>query len=216
MQLAEFEVLKFQMTKDMTMTDLSKTALILIGFQNDYFSRDGILHAVVEESSRVSGVLSNTLNLLEQSGSKFGAVISTPIIFTETYEELHEPVGILETIRDVGAFKAGSAGCETIEEFAPFSELIAEIPGKRGLNAFSNTTLESELRDKGVERIMLAGTVTSICIDSTGRHATDLGFKVSVLSDCTSSRTVFEQDFYCENVFPLYASVECSKDILSA
>jgi nicotinamidase-related amidase len=49
--------------------------------------------------------------------------------------------------------------------------------------------------------------VTSICVDSTGRAAYDRGYKVSVLSDCTSGRTTFEQDFYCENVFPLYAEV---------
>ncbi|XQF93817.1 isochorismatase family protein [Pseudoalteromonas espejiana] len=39
--------------------------------------------------------------------------------------------------------------------------------------------------------------------------AVELGFNVTVLSDCTSSRTPFEQSFYCEEVFPLYATV-CS------
>ena len=32
------------------------TALILIGYQNDYFAEDGILRGVVDESSRVTGV----------------------------------------------------------------------------------------------------------------------------------------------------------------
>ena len=32
-------------------------------------------------------------------------VISAPIIFTEDYSELKEPVGILKTIVEVGAFK---------------------------------------------------------------------------------------------------------------
>jgi nicotinamidase-related amidase len=36
-----------------TMMTSEKTALILIGYQNDYFAPDGILHAVIEESSRV-------------------------------------------------------------------------------------------------------------------------------------------------------------------
>jgi len=58
-----------------------------------------------------------------------------------------------------------------------------------------------------VSEIVLAGTVTSICIDSTARSAVDLGFDVTILSDCTSSRTPFEQTFYCEEVFPLYARV---------
>lgn len=198
------------------MKDLSKSALLLIGFQNDYFAQDGILHAVVEESSRVSGVLENTLDLLRRRGEDFGLVVSTPIHFTPTYEELTDPVGILKTIKEVGAFKAGSRGAETIAEFQPFAELIQELPGKRGLNAFSNTALETLLRSQGIEEIILAGTVTSICIDSTGRHAAELGFKVTVLNDCTSGRTVFEQDFYCENVFPLYGEVVPVDTLLAA
>ncbi len=186
---------------------MEETALLLIGFQNDYFAKDGILHSVVEESSRVTGVIENTLNLLKNDGDKFGVVVSTPILFTPEYTELEEPVGILKTIKEVGAFKAGTRGAETIDAFQPYAGLIQEVPGKRGLNAFSNTDLEKLLRDRGINHVVLAGTVTSICIDSTGRHAAELGFKVSVLSDCTSGRTNFEQEFYCENVFPLYASV---------
>lgn len=198
------------------MKDLSKTALLLIGFQNDYFAKDGILHAVVEESSRVTGVLENTLQLLSRRGDDFGLVVSTPIHFTPDYEELSDPVGILKTIKEVGAFKSGARGSETIQELAPYSELIKEVPGKRGLNAFSNTELESLLKARDIEELVLAGTVTSICIDSTGRHAAELGFKVTILSDCTSGRTVFEQDFYCDNVFPLYGDVARSEALIAA
>jgi nicotinamidase-related amidase len=61
---------------------------------------------------------------------------------------------------------------------------------------------------------VLAGTVTSICIDSAGRAAHERGYRVSILSDCTSSRSNFEQDFYCEQIFPLYANVVSSNDLL--
>jgi nicotinamidase-related amidase len=116
-------------------------------------------------------------------------------------------VGILKTIKEVGAFKAGTKGSETIPELQRFGDRIIEIPGKRGLNAFSNTDLDRLLRDRGITDVVLAGTVTSICIDSTGRSAHERGFKVYILSDCTSARTNFEQDFYCEQIFPLYADV---------
>ena len=73
------------------MYDLSKTALILIGFQNDYFSPRGILHTVIEESSRVTGVVKNTLNLLDKRASDFALVVNTPIHFTIDYSELKKP-----------------------------------------------------------------------------------------------------------------------------
>lgn len=197
------------------MQDLSKTALILIGFQNDYFSQQGVLHQVIEESSRVTGVVNNTLNLLAQRANDFALVVNTPIHFTQNYSELKNPIGILKVIAEVGAFKADSYGAQVIDELAPYDNVIREVPGKRGLNAFTNTNLAQLLIDHGVTNIVLAGTVTSICIDSTGRSGVELGFNVTVLNDCTSSRTPFEQEFYCNDVFPLYATVCSSNQLLS-
>ncbi|MBL4632425.1 MAG: cysteine hydrolase [Kofleriaceae bacterium] len=192
------------------------TALLLIGFQNDYFAKDGVLYGVVEESNRVTGTLANTLALIEALAPTAVTMISTPILFTPDYRELKEPVGILATIKEVQAFKEGTDGAKTIEQLRAFGNRVIEVPGKRGLNAFSNTKLDSVLRERGVDTIILAGTVTSICIDSTGRSAFEKGYNVSVLSDCTSSRTTFEQEFFCDQIFPLYASVITSKSLLDS
>ena len=186
-------------------------AIILIGLQNDYFSEDGILKEVVEESSKVSNIIENIINLVERLDNTL--IISTPIIFSEDYNELIDPVGILQTIKEVGAFKKGTKGAETIDQIKAFGDKIIEIPGKLGLNAFANTSLEETLSSKNIEEVILAGTVASICIDSTGRSAHEKGFKVTMLSDCISGRTVFEKDFYCENVYPLYAKITTSDKI---
>jgi len=183
------------------------TAVILIGYQNDYFSPDGILHAVVEESSRLTGTLDNTVALLRALAPTPALLIATPIIFTPDYSELEEPVGILASIKELGAFRAGSRGAETIEQLRHFGDRILEVPGKRGLNAFSNTSLDQVLQDHQIEDVIIAGAVTAICIDSGGRAAHERGYRVTILSDCISGRSHLEQDFYCEQIFPLYASV---------
>jgi nicotinamidase-related amidase len=189
-----------------------KIALVLIGFQNDYFSKDGILRRVVEESSKVTGILTNTINLIKELEDVL--IIATPIIFSENYSELIKPVGILKTIKEVGAFKKDSIGSQTISELTQFKDKIIEIPGKQGLNAFINTTLEAVLKENNITNVAFAGTVCSVCIDSTGRSAFEKGFDVTMLSDCISGRTVFEQTFYCEDIFPLYANVINSKELL--
>ncbi|MEO0535974.1 MAG: cysteine hydrolase family protein [Cyanobacteria bacterium P01_A01_bin.123] len=191
-----------------------QTALILIGYQNDYFSSDGILHTVIEESSKVTNILTNTVRLLEALASTPVLTISTPIFFTPAYEELSDPVGILKTIKDVGAFQANKSGSAAIQELQPFQSKIVEVPGKRGLNAFVNTPLAGLLKQNQITDVVLAGAVTSICIDSTGRSAHEQGFNVAILSDCTSARTTFEQNFYCESIFPLYANVMTHEELL--
>jgi nicotinamidase-related amidase len=190
------------------------TALVLIGYQNDYFSPTGILHGVIEESSKVTNVLANTVHLINCLASTPALIVTTPIFFTPNYEELIDPIGILKTIKDVGAFQAGTPGSETIKELEPFKDRILEVPGKRGFNAFINTNLHEILKQQEITNIVLAGAVTSICIDSTGRAAHEKGYYVTILSDCTSARTVLEQEFYCSGIFPLYAEVVTHSELL--
>ena len=191
----------------------AKTALILIGYQNDYFAENGILRSVFEESLSVDHVLENTLALLERAVETDATIIATPIVFTPDYRELDNPVGILKVCMDVGAFKAGSPGSETIVELSQWGDRIIEMPGKIGLNAFSNTELEQHLQDKGITDVVFAGVVTSVCIDSTARSAADKGFNVTVLSDCTAGRTKFEQGFYCSDIFPIFSHVKESSQV---
>ena len=88
------------------------------------------------------------------------------------------------------------------------------MPGKTGLNAFSNTELLKLIEAEGVEEIIIAGVVTSVCIDSTARYAADKGFDVTVASDCTAGRSTFEQEYYCEQIFPIFATVKTSSEII--
>lgn len=189
------------------------TAVILVGYQNDYFGQDGLLNQVVEESSIANSVIQNTVNLLTDL-PKSTLVITTPILFSQGYQELENPVGILKQIQDLGALQAGTLGAQMIEELEPFADRIIEINGKRGFNAFAHTHLDEYLRSKDINHVIIAGTITSICIDSTGRFAHELGYDVTILSDCTAARTNFEQDFYCDSIFPVYANVMTQEALL--
>ena len=127
----------------MTRIDPAKTALLLIGFQKDYFDPTGVLYSVVEESSRVSGILSNTVELIEAFKDTEMTMINTPIVFSEAFSELKNPIGILKTIRDVEAFKIGTPGAETIPQIARYGDRITTVMGKKSFDAFTNTNLAS-------------------------------------------------------------------------
>jgi nicotinamidase-related amidase len=70
-------------------------------------------------------------------------------------------------------------------------ELVAAIapqPGDRVVlkprySAFDSTPLEILLRELEVERILLAGMATEMCVTQTAIAARELGFKVTVLTD---------------------------------
>ncbi len=187
------------------------TALILIGYQNDYYALDGALHGLLEDSGYVRRSLDNTVALLGRLALSGVAMIETPIVFTADYSELRDPVGILAAVRDMRAFEAGTHGSARVAELQPYGGRILSIPGKRGLNAFAGTRLEDELRGRGIEDVAMLGSVASICIDSTGRSAAERGFRVHFVGDCITGRTLFEHGFYCQNVFPLYGQVTTAR-----
>lgn len=196
--------------------DLAHTALILVGYQNDYFARNGILRSVVEQPGRVDEVLNNTLALISRLVPTPATIISTPIVLTPDYRALASPSGILHKIKESGAFALGSPGAETIPELLAFGDRIQYVDGKVGFNGFAGTALDDVLHAKGIRNVLLAGMVTSLCIDSTGRAAYERGYSVTVLSDCTSARTAVEQDYFCANVFPLYGGVVAGTEVLSS
>jgi len=193
----------------------SETAVLLIGFQNDYFSPDGVLRQFIEEPARVTGTLRNTVALITRLQPTSVLMVTTPILFTPAYGEVREPVGILKAIREMGAFQSGSSGAATVAELAPFGERLIEVPGKRGLNAFSNTRLDEILQAEAVRDVVLCGVVASLCIDSTARAAHERGYRVTIVSDCISGRTLVEQNFYLSEIYPMYSQVLTSQQFLS-
>lgn len=194
--------------------DYASTALILVGYQNDYFAKDGILRGVVEDPTGIDRVLANTLRFIRTVAATPLTIVSTPIVLTPDYRALASPVGILNTIKESGAFKAGTTGAANLPELDEFGDNIKYVTGKVGFNAFSNTSLEQVLEDHKIKEVLVAGMVTSLCIDSTGRAAYERGYNVTVLSDCTSARTKVEQDFFCGSVFPLYGRSRTADEVL--
>jgi nicotinamidase-related amidase len=74
---------------------------------------------------------------------------------------------------------------DVIEELRP--EPGDHVVDKYGYDAFSNTNLPDLLRALEVDTIVLAGTVTQICVDETARGAFAAGFKALTVSDAVSS-----------------------------
>lgn len=190
------------------------TAILLIGFQNDYLSEGGALNSVIEHNAKETGVLENTLRLIEAVKDTDITIINTPILFSSDYHELLEPKGLMATIKEIGAFKRGAWGGEVIPELQVYGDRITLLQGKTWFSSFQGTDLQAYLTDRQIHNIVLAGVVTSLCIDSTARAAADLGYNTTILSDCTGARNMGEQEFYCESIFPLYAETNSVDEVL--
>jgi nicotinamidase-related amidase len=60
------------------------------------------------------------------------------------------------------------------------------ILNKRRYDAFLGTDLETLLRTRHIENLLVAGVCTDICVASTVQHARNLDFRCYVLRDCVA------------------------------
>jgi nicotinamidase-related amidase len=59
---------------------------------------------------------------------------------------------------------------------------------KRESDSFFETTLEEELKRRGIEHLVIAGGMTEYCVDTTCRRATSLGYDVTLARDAHLTR----------------------------
>jgi nicotinamidase-related amidase len=60
--------------------------------------------------------------------------------------------------------------------------------GKQGCDAFLETDLDSVLKGKSVDELIIVGCATDFCVDTTVRSATAHGYSVTVVSDAHTTR----------------------------
>ncbi|MCU1483249.1 MAG: isochorismatase hydrolase [Subtercola sp.] len=92
---------------------------------------------------------------------------------------------------------------------ADWADLVPELnaqPGdllvtKKTWGAFTDTGLEARLRTLGVTQLVLAGVATSVGVESTARHAFELGFNVTLAID---AMTDLDADAHANSVTRIF------------
>jgi nicotinamidase-related amidase len=192
--------------------DPKRTAVILIECQNDFTSEGGALHGVVRDVMQNTGMLDNTRRLVEAARATRATIVHVPISYVPGYGELAlHPYGILKCVVDAGAFVEGEWGAEIADALAP-QEGDVVLEGKRGLDSFATTNLDSILRSRGITTIALAGFLTNCCVESTMRTGYEKGYHVITLSDCVAAASVEEHENALRFDYPMFSEVLASRE----
>lgn len=75
------------------------------------------------------------------------------------------------------------------------ADQVAPRPGeavirKRLPSSFTGTSLHEHLQAEGINRLMLVGFMSHMCVNSTARAAVSLGYEVSVVAAATATRAL--------------------------
>jgi ureidoacrylate peracid hydrolase len=77
-----------------------------------------------------------------------------------------------------------------------------------------SSQLERLLRSLGIDTVLIAGTKTNVCCESTTRDAMMLDFKTVMLSDCCAALSDDEHRAALENIIQQFGDVSTVDDVL--
>jgi ureidoacrylate peracid hydrolase len=77
-----------------------------------------------------------------------------------------------------------------------------------------SSTLENMLRNYGVDTLLIAGTKTNFCCESTGRDAMMLDFKVVMVSNCCAALSSEEHQSALETFTQQFGDVMTASEVL--
>ncbi len=110
---------------------------------------------------------------------KFTEVLSNIKTLLEKFRMLNQPLIFIQHDDGAGTeLEVNTHGWEIVKEIAP-------LPGERVIpkhfnSAFRQTTLEKELKEMNITKLVIVGLQTEYCIDTTIRVAFEKGFDVII------------------------------------
>lgn len=143
--------------------DPAKTALLAIDFQNEYFS--GRMPIPDGEEA-----LANARRLIERADTEGMKV----------YHVRHVTPAGSPVFAEDSATSAFHPGIEPAANHA--------VVRKSSVSVFASTDLGGQLKNAGIDTLVIAGLMTHACVAGAARDAVPLGFNVIVAADACATR----------------------------
>ncbi len=141
-----------------------KDALLIIDVQNDYFPGGASeLHRAAEAETVIQKLLRDS------------RAAGRPVIYLQHFNAPEDSF-----------FRPGTPGAEISPRIRP--EPGEPVVVKYAPNGFLNTGLDEMLKALGVEKLIVCGMMTHMCVDATVRAAADRGYAVDLVADACATK----------------------------
>jgi nicotinamidase-related amidase len=185
------------MTETLDAIDPLRSALLVMDYQSGILERLENTDELVERAERA-------IALARSRGATVGYV---RVAFADAdYENVPRTSRMWTRVAQAGrAFHADAPATAIHERLAP--EPGDVVVRKVRVGAFSTTDLDAQLRERGLDTLILAGISTSGVVLSTVRDASDRDYRVLVLRDVSADPQPDVHEFLTTRVFPNQAEV---------
>jgi nicotinamidase-related amidase len=177
-----------------------RTALVLTDPQNDFLSPEGVTWGVVGASVTANDTVKHIGQLFKSAKQNEIPVFVSPHYYFPT-DDGWKFGGAVETMmHGIDMFSRNGAlnldgfsgsGADWLAEYKPYIEdgkTIITSPHK--VYGPESNDLILQLRKRGIEKIILAGMSSNLCVESHLRELLETGFEVTVVTDATAGAIV--------------------------
>jgi len=172
--------------KEILELDLKKTALFITDPQNDFLSEGGAAWELVGEQVVADKVVEHQVQLREAANKVGIPIFYSPHMYTEMdYKNWKSLNAIDKLMFDIDMFHEGTWGHDFHPDLMPDDNTIVMNPHK-GLSNFWAGDAVIQLREYGIETLILTGMSANLCVESHTRDAIENGFDVIIIADATA------------------------------
>jgi nicotinamidase-related amidase len=149
-------------------------------------------------------------------------VVANAARLADAFRERGLPVALVRATGLPSGRTAHGGGARELPEqwSAPLDALPAAsgdlVVTKSGWSAFAGTTLDAQLRERGVATVVVVGVATTFGIESTARSAYDLGYDVVVVTDAVTDMNRELHDDAITRRLPIMARLATTDDVAAA
>jgi nicotinamidase-related amidase len=159
----------------------SRDALVVLDLQNDYCAFGGCFHRLgLIEPEATRAVADAASQLVDMARAA-----NVLVVHVRTLQGRDLPATMRDRNHAQGRDTCVLAGSWGAKPFGPQPQSGEPIVVKRGYDPFLGTSLERDLRRRGVERLIVTGVFADVCVDALARTAYQLGFELAVARDAT-------------------------------
>ncbi len=175
------------MPKETVEIDLSKTAMFVTDPQNDFLSEGSPAWALVGPGVEAHNVVAKQKKLKSLAMElDIPVFYSTHIYTPQDFANWKSLNSIDKIMFDLKMFAEDSWGHDYHPELKPDSNTVVMNPHK-GLSNFWSGDAAIQLRQYGIETIILYGMSANMCVESHARDAIENGFDVIIIADATAA-----------------------------
>jgi ureidoacrylate peracid hydrolase len=193
--------------------DPKLAALLVVDVQNDFVSADGSAGRRGEDVTAALSMVPRLTRLISE-GRRIGLTIV--YIMTTHSEWTDTPSWIYRSSQKSGlnTCREESWGAEFYDGISPLASERVVI--KHRYSAFINTDLNTVLKARRIQSVLVTGVATNVCVETTARDAYMFDYYVTLVEDCAAAYDAKLHRATLENIRRHFGLVASSDEIIDA